>query len=106
MSTITETQTLPQGTWAVDKVHSDIAFAVDYMIGTFKGKNDLSPACVMACRWAASAACSSSMAIRSGSRCPLLVRSACDLPWIVTVERRNPITSAKHINSPSLLAVE
>jgi polyisoprenoid-binding protein YceI len=40
MSTITETQTLPQGTWAVDKVHSDIAFAVDYMIGTFKGGFD------------------------------------------------------------------
>ena len=37
MSTITETQTLPQGTWAVDRVHSDIGFAVDYMIGTFKG---------------------------------------------------------------------
>src|ERR1700739_1041437 len=36
MST-TETQVVPSGTWAVDKVHSDIGFAVDYLAGTFTG---------------------------------------------------------------------
>jgi polyisoprenoid-binding protein YceI len=36
MST-TETQAVPTGTWAVDKVHSNIGFAVDYMAGTFTG---------------------------------------------------------------------
>lgn len=36
MST-TELQVTPAGTWAVDKVHSDIAFAVDYLAGTFTG---------------------------------------------------------------------
>jgi polyisoprenoid-binding protein YceI len=36
MST-TELQAVPAGTWAADKVHSDIAFAVDYMAGTFTG---------------------------------------------------------------------
>jgi polyisoprenoid-binding protein YceI len=36
MST-TELQAVPVGTWSVDKVHSDIAFAVDYMAGTFTG---------------------------------------------------------------------
>jgi polyisoprenoid-binding protein YceI len=36
MST-TDTQTVPAGTWAVDKVHSNVAFAVDYMAGTFTG---------------------------------------------------------------------
>jgi polyisoprenoid-binding protein YceI len=36
MST-TELQAIPTGTWAVDKVHSDISFAVDYMAGTFTG---------------------------------------------------------------------
>jgi polyisoprenoid-binding protein YceI len=36
MST-TETQAVPAGTWTVDKVHSDVAFAVDYMAGTFTG---------------------------------------------------------------------
>jgi polyisoprenoid-binding protein YceI len=36
MST-TDTQVLPAGTWAADKVHSNIAFAVDYMAGTFTG---------------------------------------------------------------------
>ncbi len=36
MST-TETQTLPAGTWSVDKVHSNVGFAVDYMAGTFTG---------------------------------------------------------------------
>jgi len=36
MST-TETQVVPAGTWTADKVHSDIAFAVDYLAGTFTG---------------------------------------------------------------------
>ncbi len=36
MST-TELQAVPTGTWAVDKVHSDIGFGVDYMAGTFTG---------------------------------------------------------------------
>src|SRR3954447_20117287 len=33
----TDTQTLPAGTWNADPVHSTIAFAVDYMAGTFQG---------------------------------------------------------------------
>jgi polyisoprenoid-binding protein YceI len=38
MSTITETrETLPTGTWSVDPVHSQVGFAVDYMVGTFRG---------------------------------------------------------------------
>jgi polyisoprenoid-binding protein YceI len=36
MST-TDTQVVPAGTWTADKVHSDIAFAVDYLAGTFTG---------------------------------------------------------------------
>ncbi|HEX4436474.1 MAG TPA: YceI family protein [Solirubrobacteraceae bacterium] len=36
MSTV-EIQELPAGTWQVDKVHSSIGFAVDYMAGTFHG---------------------------------------------------------------------
>jgi polyisoprenoid-binding protein YceI len=36
MST-TETQAVPTGTWTVDKVHSDVGFAVDYLAGTFTG---------------------------------------------------------------------
>jgi polyisoprenoid-binding protein YceI len=32
-----DTQVLPSGTWQVDKIHSSIAFAVDYMAGTFHG---------------------------------------------------------------------
>ena len=36
MST-TETQAVPTGTWTVDKVHSNVGFAVDYMAGTFTG---------------------------------------------------------------------
>jgi polyisoprenoid-binding protein YceI len=32
-----DTQVLPSGTWQVDKVHSRIGFAVDYMAGTFYG---------------------------------------------------------------------
>jgi polyisoprenoid-binding protein YceI len=34
----TDTQVaVPAGTWSVDKVHSNIGFAVDYMAGTFTG---------------------------------------------------------------------
>jgi polyisoprenoid-binding protein YceI len=36
MSTV-DTQVLPTGTWQVDKVHSSIGFAIDYMAGTFHG---------------------------------------------------------------------
>src|SRR3954451_24404257 len=36
MST-TETQAVATGTWSVDKVHSNVGFAVDYMAGTFTG---------------------------------------------------------------------
>ena len=32
-----DTQVLPSGTWHVDKVHSSVGFAVDYMAGTFHG---------------------------------------------------------------------
>src|SRR6266508_2933688 len=38
LSTITATQTkLPTGTWNVDPVHSQVGFAVDYLVGTFRG---------------------------------------------------------------------
>lgn len=38
MTTITETKTaLPSGTWQLDPVHSHVGFAVDYIIGTFRG---------------------------------------------------------------------
>jgi polyisoprenoid-binding protein YceI len=38
MSTITPSRTaLPTGTWNVDPVHSQVGFAVEYMIGTFRG---------------------------------------------------------------------
>ena len=30
-------QDLPTGTWGVDPVHSDLAFSIDYMAGTFRG---------------------------------------------------------------------
>jgi polyisoprenoid-binding protein YceI len=36
MSTV-DTQVLPTGTWQVDRVHSSIGFAVNYMAGTFHG---------------------------------------------------------------------
>jgi polyisoprenoid-binding protein YceI len=36
MST-TEINGAPAGTWSVDKVHSHVGFAVDYMAGTFTG---------------------------------------------------------------------
>ena len=32
-----DTQVLPAGTWSIDKVHSTIGFAIDYMAGTFQG---------------------------------------------------------------------
>jgi polyisoprenoid-binding protein YceI len=38
LSTTTQTQTaLPTGTWSVDPVHSQVGFAVDYLVGTFRG---------------------------------------------------------------------
>jgi polyisoprenoid-binding protein YceI len=38
VSTITETkQSLPVGTWSLDPVHSQIGFAVEYVVGTFRG---------------------------------------------------------------------
>src|SRR5438128_4682717 len=38
MTTITQTeQALPTGTWNVDPVHSQVGFAVDYVVGTFRG---------------------------------------------------------------------
>jgi polyisoprenoid-binding protein YceI len=36
MST-TEIRAVPAGSWSVDKVHSNVGFAVDYMAGTFNG---------------------------------------------------------------------
>ena len=36
MST-TQTQALPIGAWSVDRIHSDVGFAVAYMAGTFTG---------------------------------------------------------------------
>jgi polyisoprenoid-binding protein YceI len=36
MTTDTQ-QALPTGTWGLDPVHSTVAFAVDYMSGTFQG---------------------------------------------------------------------
>jgi polyisoprenoid-binding protein YceI len=32
-----DTQVVPTGTWSIDKVHSTIGFAIDYMAGTFQG---------------------------------------------------------------------
>jgi polyisoprenoid-binding protein YceI len=38
VSTITQTrESLPVGTWKVDPVHSQIGFAVEYVVGTFRG---------------------------------------------------------------------
>jgi polyisoprenoid-binding protein YceI len=38
MSTFVETrEALPTGTWQLDPVHSHVAFAVDYLVGTFRG---------------------------------------------------------------------
>jgi polyisoprenoid-binding protein YceI len=49
MSTV-DTHVLPSGTWQVDKVHSSIGFAVDYMAGTFHGTfSDFDAVVAMAC---------------------------------------------------------
>jgi polyisoprenoid-binding protein YceI len=37
MSTVEATNALPVGTWNLDPVHSQIGFAVDYHVGTFRG---------------------------------------------------------------------
>jgi polyisoprenoid-binding protein YceI len=38
VNTILENRTtLPTGTWSVDSTHSQVGFAVDYMVGTFRG---------------------------------------------------------------------
>ena len=37
MSTIVKPTTLPTGTWNADATHSQVGFAVDYMVGTFRG---------------------------------------------------------------------
>jgi polyisoprenoid-binding protein YceI len=38
MSTTTQTrEAIPTGTWTTDPVHSDLAFSIDYMAGTFRG---------------------------------------------------------------------
>lgn len=38
MSTLTQTQeALPTGTWLLDPVHSQVGFAVDYLVGKFRG---------------------------------------------------------------------
>jgi polyisoprenoid-binding protein YceI len=36
-SVLTPTGTLPTGAWKVDATHSQVGFAVDYMVGTFRG---------------------------------------------------------------------
>ena len=37
MSTTETRQALPVGTWNVDPVHSQVGFAVEYVVGTFRG---------------------------------------------------------------------
>jgi len=37
MSAAVETQSLPTGSWSLDPVHSQVGFAVEYVIGTFRG---------------------------------------------------------------------
>jgi polyisoprenoid-binding protein YceI len=37
MTTTATRTTLPTGTWNVDPVHSQVGFAVEYIIGTFRG---------------------------------------------------------------------
>jgi polyisoprenoid-binding protein YceI len=38
MTTSTQTRaTLPTGTWQLDPAHSQVGFAVEYMVGTFRG---------------------------------------------------------------------
>jgi polyisoprenoid-binding protein YceI len=36
-STVDKQQVLPAGTWALDPVHSQVGFSVDYHVGTFRG---------------------------------------------------------------------
>lgn len=36
-SILDTTTTLPTGTWTVDSTHSQVGFAIDYMVGTFRG---------------------------------------------------------------------
>src|ERR1700753_2367659 len=33
----TDTEAVPAGAWGVDKTHSNVGFAVEYMAGTFSG---------------------------------------------------------------------
>src|SRR4051794_26881783 len=35
--TVDKQQSLPVGTWALDPVHSQVGFSVDYHVGTFRG---------------------------------------------------------------------
>ena len=35
--TTSEMETVPAGTWSVDRVHSTVGFSVEYMAGTFTG---------------------------------------------------------------------
>lgn len=37
MTTLEQTKAIPTGTWAIDLVHSEIGFSVDYMAGAFRG---------------------------------------------------------------------
>jgi polyisoprenoid-binding protein YceI len=37
MSTVQTQQALPTGTWNIDAVHSQVGFAVEYVVGTFRG---------------------------------------------------------------------
>src|SRR3954454_752097 len=37
LSTIESTIALPVGAWSVDPVHSQVGFAVEYVVGTFRG---------------------------------------------------------------------
>jgi polyisoprenoid-binding protein YceI len=37
MSTIQTSTALPTGTWNLDPIHSQVGFAVEYMVGTFRG---------------------------------------------------------------------
>ena len=36
-STVEKRNTLPVGDWSLDPVHSQVGFAVDYHVGTFRG---------------------------------------------------------------------
>jgi polyisoprenoid-binding protein YceI len=37
LEAVQNTESLPAGTWKLDAVHSQVGFAVDYVIGTFRG---------------------------------------------------------------------